>query len=213
MGIRDALKGLFGGGPKGDAKKEEKTAALPAERADGDVPEQGRITLTMPSPAADAPSRVGMLRERILAYLQERKLYFQVLQDDGREYRVKMNLTLKGGMKECSVVILTTQTEIESVAVSTLRTAEENRARTAEFMMRVNSTLKLGAFVLDYATGLVYYKCTLSAVAGEPSQEDVNRVISLPVIMFDRYNAPLTMCMMGLEDPKEAFEKTLKKES
>ena len=101
--------------------------------------------------------------------------------------------------------------DIESIAVSPINAAEEHRAAVAEYMLRVNYGLKLGAFELDFRDGEVRFKSTLSALEGRPSSVDVARVVSMPVIMMDQFGEGLVKCMLGVGNPAEEAEKTRKK--
>ena len=231
--VMETLKSMMGEGRKkaGESAPEKKDAA-PEERIAADPEETGAPapeeeerpvkteeesepeTLTVRggyNPEPEAPSQKNALRARVQEYLKEHRLVYQVAEDSDRLFHTSLNIRLQGRMNTCRMIILATESDIESIAVSPIAVAEEYRAATAEFMMRANYGLKLGAFELDFRDGEVRFKSTLSAVSGVPSAGDVSRVVSMPVIMFERFGEGLVKCMMGLGNPEEEIRKILEK--
>ncbi|MCR4706590.1 MAG: YbjN domain-containing protein [Clostridiales bacterium] len=228
--VMETLKNMMGDGRK---KAEEATAPAdkPEESAEKEkspvkeeeVPEtmtvrggynpepEEKPALAVPMP--EARPRREVLRERVLEYLNGRHLKYEIREDSERLFHAFLNFRLQGRMNTCGVIFLATDSDIEAIAVAPLSVAEEYRACAAEFMMRANYGLKLGAFELDFRDGEVRFKSTLSSVAGVPSPQDVARILSMPVIMMERYGEGLVKCMMGLGDPEEEIRKIVPKQT
>lgn len=197
-------------------KKEQPDVLAPEEGKRPDVAEQMPESETVTvqggyDPEPDTLTQKDVLRSRVDEYLKERHLVYQVVEDSERLFSVSLNLRLQGRMNVCRMILLATRSDIEAIAVSPITVAEEYRPAVAEFMMRANYGLKLGAFELDFRDGEVRFKSTLSAVSGEPSIQDVARVVSMPVIMFERFGDGLVKCMMGVGNPAEEIQKLLAK--
>lgn len=224
--VMETLKNMMGDGRKRveDAgAPEEKKILLPQEEKTlapkENPPESETLTLrggynpepeeAPAAPAISAPSQREALRDRVLAYLNGRRLKYEIREDSDRLFHASLNFRLQGRMNACTVAFLATDTDVEALAFSPITAAEEYRALTAEFMMRANYGMKLGAFELDFRDGEVRFKSTLSAVSSVPSPQDVARILSMPVIMMERYGEGLVKCMLGLGNPAEEIEKIL----
>lgn len=231
--VMETLKSMMGDGRKKAEKsaapeekkfvtpEEKKSAAektgapIPERRARPEAEEEEPERVTVQGgyePEPEAPSQKNVLRARVQEYVKKHNLNHQVVEDSDHAFHVVLNLRLQGRMNTCRMVIMATDSDIESMTFSPINVAEEYRPMVAEFMMRANCRLKLGAFELDFRDGEVRFKSTMSAVSGDPSEEDVNRVVSMPVIMFERFGEGLVKCMMGLGNPEEEIRKILSKE-
>ncbi len=222
--VMDALKSMMGEGkkseaPEADREQKAPEAAPEAHEETAQMPEDGHLTVKAEyvaaepeTPAKAEPSaQKEVLKDCVLRQFAARRFNFQIEEDTDRVFRAILNIRLGGQLNACRLVVLATGSEIESVAVCPISTAEAYRAAVAEYILRVNCNLKLGGFVQDFNDGEVRYKCTLSAMVGRPSPQDTERVIIMPVLMMEQFGEGLVRCMMGVGNPAEEAEKTRRK--
>ena len=73
----------------------------------------------------------------------------------------------------------------------------------AEFLTRANFGLKIGKFELDYNDGEVRYQAILPCSEGVPPIKDVERVVDMGFLMFQRFGDGLIKNLMGFGNPAE----------
>lgn len=144
------------------------------------------------------------LTKCVVEYLDSQGLHYRPLGDDGNAFEFGMNI--HGKLQSVREVVVAADTEIQAFAVSPISADEKARANVAEFITRVNYSMKIGKFEMDYDDGMVRYYCCLPCTEGEPSMSDVERVIDIPFIVMKRYGDGLVKNMMGFGNPKADIE-------
>ena len=224
--VMDMLKSMMGEDKKDEAPQpaEEERKPLPEAAQEGReetaaLAEDGQLTVKAEYIAEEAEAPAGpepsaqkeILKACVLRHFDAHKFNYQVAEDTGKVFRATLGIRLSGQLNACRLIVVATASEIESVAVCPISAAEEHRAAVAEYMLRINYGLKLGAFELDFRDGEVRYKCTLSAMAGTPSPQDAERVIIMPVLMLEQFGEGLVRCMLGVGNPAEEAAKAGRK--
>ena len=205
----------------------EKADAAAAEEARSGVQEDGNesaapaaeehLTIRVDygeeeKPGEPAPvSQRDLLAARVLECLRARKFRYSVQRDDAKFFHVTMNMLLSGKLTSCMLHIFVNPGDIEVLAVCPVKATEDVRPQVAEYITRVNCTLKFGGFHMDYGSGEVRFSCALSAMEGMPSLRDVDRTIALPILMMNRYGDGLVKNLMGYGDPAADVEAAQRK--
>ena len=139
------------------------------------------------------------LIQRTKEYLDSQGWRYNALGNDGDAFEMHMNIKCK--LKSCRVIILVSESEIQSLAVSPISADENARANVVEFITRANYGLKIGKFEFDYRDGEVRYQSCLPCREGLPSLRDVERVVDMPIMMLQRYGDGLAKNLMGFGNP------------
>lgn len=76
-----------------------------------------------------------------------------------------------------------------------------------EFITRVNYSLTIGGFEMDYANGKVRYHVAIPMSALRAERDDlIPRTLFLPVEMLDRYAKGIAEVILGLKTPEQAVK-------
>ena len=95
---------------------------------------------------------------------------------------------------------------IRSIGQIDMKADEESRVAVSEYLTRVNYSLVLGCFEMDFSDGEINFRygCNvLDAMVGEDALDDLT---TLPCTMFNRYGNGLLAVIMGMMTPKAAYE-------
>lgn len=95
---------------------------------------------------------------------------------------------------------------ITSLARTAMKPQESIRPLVSEFLTRVNYTLAIGNFELDFTGGDVRYKVCVNTVDELPGQSAIDDLVDIPVDMFNKYGDGLIAVIMELASPKLALE-------
>lgn len=152
-----------------------------------------------PVPAASACSdRRQMLFDRVVDYINSQGWNFGI--DDEL---IRLNMGLKCKLGSCRLVVVVTETEIQSLGFSPIKATPDTIASTVEFITRSNYRLKIGKWEIDYNDGEVRFQACLPCAEGVPSMRDIERVVDLPMLMLQRYGDGLAKNIMGFGDPAQ----------
>lgn len=148
-------------------------------------------------------SRASMLYDALDEYLKSQGFTkYSLEMDDANRKVVTMNMKLHNKLKSCRLIMIVTDTDIQSMGICPINADSENFSDVVEFITRANYGLKVGKFEFDYSDGEVRYQACQSTKAGIPSQEDIERVVDMPVMMLERYGDGLVKNLMGFGDPE-----------
>lgn len=98
-------------------------------------------------------------------------------------------------------------TRISAYGLPTTKADETCMAETCEFIARANYGIAIGNFEVDVRDGELRYKVCINVRDGLPGHDALDDLISLPVLMFNRYGDGFLRVIMGVSTPKEAIEK------
>jgi len=82
----------------------------------------------------------------------------------------------------------------------------DRRAAVAEFLMRVNSNLRLGRFVLEYEPGGVFLRLDRETASVEPTDELLGRWLVLACATVDGFFPALMSVTFARMNPSQAVE-------
>lgn len=119
---------------------------------------------------------------------------------------IEINMGIDSKLKKCRLLVIVSDRDIQSIAVSPLNASEDTYGDVVEFLTRANYGLKVGNFEFDYSDGEVRYQSILSCIEGAPSMRDVERIVDMPILMMQRYGDGLVKNMMGYGNPKDDIE-------
>ena len=85
---------------------------------------------------------------------------------------------------------------------------DDTRMSTADFLCRVNRTIVWGGFKFDMGDGMVSYELSLpnGAFAGGDFNEELDRLVCLPIFAFCGISRQLAMVMLGKLSPSDAMK-------
>lgn len=84
----------------------------------------------------------------------------------------------------------------------------ENRNAIAEFITRVNYTMRLGYFNLNLDSGMVTFRYTVKLKNSELVQSMVIRALALAIGMLDKYRAGFASILYKNTTPEAAYQKS-----
>ncbi len=138
-----------------------------------------------------------------LEYFESQKWHYEVKQNDDDRFIVTLGMNLKGKLSSCRVLVVIDDKNIQCFTVCPIKATEDVRPQVAEFLTRANYGLKIGKFELDYNDGEVRYQSILPCSEGVPCIKDVERVIVVGFLMFQRFGDGLVKNLMGFGNPAE----------
>ena len=86
-------------------------------------------------------------------------------------------------------------------------TADDERAKVAEFLHRANYGLNVGNFDFDFNDGEISYRVAIYCGEDEfipPTYEQIDYAVVIGLMMIERYGNALVKVMFGLVEPEEA---------
>ena len=93
--------------------------------------------------------------------------------------------------------------DIQCLTICPIKATEDVRLQVAEYLTRANYGMKIGKFELDMNDGEVRYQTILPCSEGVPSIKDVERIIDMGFLMFQRFGDGLIKNLMGFGNPAE----------
>lgn len=120
---------------------------------------------------------------------------------------IKSGMMLRNKLKSCNLLVIVSEDELQSVATIDISADQAVLADVAEFITRANYGLKYGKFEMDYRDGEIRYQMALDC-GGDylPDKEKLERLITVPIVMFSRYGDALLSVLFGFSTPEEAIE-------
>ena len=155
-------------------------------------------------------SQKDCLKNLMLRYLHRKEWNYTVKEDSNAAFIVTDRFALESKMKECIVNIIVTDKYIMSRATCPIKVTDDVRDKVVEFITRANSGLTLGAFEYNYNNDEVIFRASLSTIEGEPSMQDINRIVCFPIQIFNWFGNGLIKTLMGFGDPKADVEEAKK---
>lgn len=120
----------------------------------------------------------------------------------------KAGVNLQGKLRQCKVTVVVREKTLSAYATIDIKSDLESRGAISEFVTRANYGMILGNFEMDYSDGEISYKCSLDCSDGMvPSLEVIERMITIPAIMFEKYGDALLSVLFGFSTPEDAIDK------
>lgn len=145
--------------------------------------------------------RTQQLLQRVVEYLDSQNWHYNFKGKDNNA--VEFNMSIKNKLKSCRVIVLVTDSDIQAFGVCPINASPDVYSNVVEFITRANYGLKVGNFEFDYRDGEVRYQTCLSCKEGIPSLKDVERIVDMSFLMFQRYGDGLVKNLMGFGNPEE----------
>ncbi len=130
-----------------------------------------------------------------------------------QRFQLKFNLS-KTKLSNCTIFISVRPrsddenscSRIISYGYISLSGDAESMANVCEYLTRANYGLSIGNFELDFRDGEIRYKVSCNARDALPGEDALDDLISLPILMFNRYGNGLLAVSMGMMTPEQAVE-------
>ena len=91
-----------------------------------------------------------------------------------------------------------------------LHADEDCMADVCEYLTRANYGMAIGNFELDHNDGEIRYNVSINSVDALPGDDALDDLVTIPVMMFDRYGNGLLAVSMGMMSAKDAVEQAEK---
>ena len=141
------------------------------------------------------------LIQRTREYLDSQNWHYELKGEENGHFIIRMGLHNR--LQRCTMLIVVSEKEIQTAAVSPISATEDVYADVVEYITRANHGLKIGKFEFDYEDGEVSYQSSLSCIQSVPDIKDVERVVDMPVLLRERDGNGLVKNLMGFGNPKE----------
>lgn len=146
------------------------------------------------------------LMDPVRGFLDSEGITYQAHAPSNESAVVSMNLTGKSGNFRTFVEVRQGQKRVLVYVESPVKVPGMRRSLAAEFLMRVNYSLALGGFELDFRDGEVRYRNGIDVDGGVLSNEMIRQLIMVPAATMDRFFGGLMQVVYGTTMPAEAFE-------
>ena len=146
------------------------------------------------------------LMDKVRSFLDTEGITYQSHPVREHSAVVSMNLTGKSGSYRTFVEAREGQKRVLVYVECPVKVPGMRRSLAAEFLMRVNYSLALGNFELDFRDGEVRYRNAIDVDGGVLSLEMIRQLIMVPAATMDRFFGGLMQVVYGTTLPAEAFE-------
>lgn len=146
------------------------------------------------------------LMDKVRSFLDTEGITYQAHPVREESAVVSMNLTGKSGSYRTFVEAREGQKRVLVYVECPVKVPGMRRSLAAEFLMRVNYSLALGNFELDFRDGEVRYRNAIDVDGGVLSLEMIRQLIMVPAATMDRFFGALMQVVYGTTLPAEAFE-------
>ena len=141
-------------------------------------------------------------KQRLKEYLASQEWNYEDMRDNDDVYIAAMGFSVEGRLNSIRLLVQADETTIQSFGVCPINATESSAPQVVEYVTRANYGLKIGKFEFDYSDGEVRFQSSLSSLEGTPNLANIERVVDMPIRMFNRYGDGLVKALMGLGDPK-----------
>lgn len=148
-------------------------------------------------------SQQSVNRRALVDYLESQGWRYETVKDDGGMYVAKLGMNLKNKLRSVQMFCSADDTHIQSFAISPISASEDAYDSVVDFITRANYGLKQGNFEFDHRDGEVRYQSALVSIDGVPTHANVERVVDIPFLMFQKYGDGLVKVLMGYGDPEQ----------
>ena len=125
---------------------------------------------------------------------------------EDRSQVISLNLTGNNSSFRSFIDVKVNQNRMFVFLESPVKVPENSRSSCAELLMRINYTLALGNFELDFSDGEVRYRMAVDVEGSALSLEMIETNIMVSVAAMDRYFPAIMRVMYGNKPPQQAFE-------
>lgn len=134
-------------------------------------------------------------------YLKENDWKYKFNKEKGF---IQTGVKLDGKLKQCVLIIDINGSDIVTYGLIDIKSDEENRVNMSELLHRINYGLVYGNFEFDYANGDIRFKYSMDCQDIDLSQDMINRMITYPIIIVNKFGDALLKVLFGLATPEEA---------
>ncbi|KAL7573273.1 hypothetical protein ACA910_003418 [Epithemia clementina (nom. ined.)] len=154
----------------------------------------------------EVEERLGML-ELIKQYLDSgnRSYQCQDPRDDGSQV-ISLNLTGNHSSYRTFIDVKAHQDRMLVFIESPVRAPDRSRAACAELLMRINYSLALGNFEIDFRDGEIRYRMAVDVEGSYLSLSMIETNIMVSAATMDRYFPAMMTVIYGNKAPVEALE-------
>lgn len=163
-------------------------------------------TATSRNSTTTTTTTTNPLMDKVRSFLDTEGITYQAHPVREESAVVSMNLTGKSGSYRTFVEAREGQKRVLVYVECPVKVPGMRRSLAAEFLMRVNYSLALGNFELDFRDGEVRYRNAIDVDGGVLSLEMIRQLIMVPAATMDRFFGALMQVVYGTTLPAEAFE-------
>ena len=117
-----------------------------------------------------------------------------------------LRMKLRCRLQSAQMAVLVREDAYSSYTTLPLTADKDHRLAMAEYLTRVNWTLRNGNFELNMDDGEIRYKSYVHVGQGQPDMAAARLATMLPFLMIDRYGDGIIDVLFGFKTPREAFE-------
>lgn len=139
----------------------------------------------------------------VISYLESQDLNYEFDQEDGI---IRFPISVSGKLKVIRYAIGIWDSDYAVFATIQLNADEDVRGEIAEFMTRVNYSIKFGNFEMDYRDGEIRFRMCVDCEDCMPSQTVVKNSILIPMAMYRNYGDALLTVLFGIKTAEEALK-------
>ncbi|HTY59725.1 MAG TPA: YbjN domain-containing protein [Bacteroidota bacterium] len=125
------------------------------------------------------------------------------------EPALRMGVSTKNARWQCVVNVDEDEGIVFLHSVCPLKSAPESRPRTAEFLMRLNRTVYLGHFVMDFDSGEIRFETYVHGENGAVRSEAMQSFVNRNIATMDRYVCDIARVISTEITPAEAMTQVL----
>ena len=144
--------------------------------------------------------------QAIQNHLAEHKLRFFPLEEDGV---ILFDMHLNETVSTLNYEILVGETAFTAYVVFPLIVNPKNQKamrKVAEYLHRINFSIRYGCFEFDYDDGSIRYKLFVDCGDSLPGEGTLDRSIAIPYMMYEKYGKGIPMILYTDADPEALFE-------
>lgn len=126
-----------------------------------------------------------------------------------KESALRMGVSTKNARWQCVVSIDEDEGVVFFHSVCPLKASPEGRPRLAEFLMRLNRTIFLGHFVMDFDSGEIRFETYVHGANGNIDNDAMGSFVNRNIATMDRHVCDIARVISTEIPPAEAMTQVL----
>jgi hypothetical protein len=126
-----------------------------------------------------------------------------------KESALRMGVSTKNARWQCVVNVDEEEGVVFFHSVCPLKGSPEGRPRLAEFLMRLNRTIYLGHFVMDFDSGEIRFETYVHGANGNIDNDAMESFVSRNIATMDRHVCDIARVISTEIPPAEAMTQVL----
>lgn len=117
-----------------------------------------------------------------------------------------ISFNIKSKLSNVRIYLQAKNTLLSIRSILPIKAEEDVRPAVAEFLLRANYGMKIGAFDFDFNDGEISFRSSFYCGDVAPTHDQIDTALNLCVTMMKRYGEGILKVIYGIQSPQEAIQ-------